>query len=100
MIAALPRPGIPAVNVSGKEEQLQQQAGVQLDLKEDDGEQRDVDQTECIVDDLLGLASQIHSSPAMVPTASIRGDRTPAPMGICTKIFCVLKNPFYPLSVR
>ena len=42
MIAALPRPGIPAVNVSGKEEQLQQQAGVQLDLKEDDGEQRDV----------------------------------------------------------
>lgn len=75
-----------------QKEQLQQQAGVQLDLKEDDGEQRDVDQPESIVTDLLGLASQIHNSPAIVPTASIQRDRTPAPMGICTKIFCVLKK--------
>ncbi len=32
---------------------LQQQAGVQLDLEEDSGKQRDVNQTKQVVDDLL-----------------------------------------------
>jgi hypothetical protein len=67
----LPRPGIPAVNIGGKEEQLQKQAGVQLDLEEDNGKQRDVDQPECIVADLLQARQPDTQQPASVPTASI-----------------------------
>lgn len=71
LLAVLTRPRVPAVNIGGKEEQLQKQAGVQLDLEEDNRKQRNVNQPERVVADLLGLASQIQSNPASVPTASI-----------------------------
>ena len=54
-----------------RKEQLQQQAGVQLDLEENYREQRDVDQAEQVVDDFSLLAYQMHSNPNSVPMASI-----------------------------
>ena len=77
MVAALSRPGIPAVNVSGKEEQLQQQAGIQLDLKEDDGEQRDVDQPESIVTDLLQARQPDAQQPGDGPHGLYPGEIVP-----------------------
>ncbi len=53
MLVGLPGPGIPAVDVGGKEENLQQQAGVELDLKEDNRKQRDVYQTKEVIADFL-----------------------------------------------
>ena len=46
MLVSLPGPGIPAVDVGGKEENLQQQACIELDLKEDNLKQRFVYQAE------------------------------------------------------
>lgn len=45
--------GVPAIDIGREEEQLQKQAGVELDLEEDDRKQRDVYQPERIVTDLL-----------------------------------------------
>ena len=77
MVAALSRPCIPAVNVSGKKEQLQQQAGVKLDLKEDDGEQRDVDQPESIVTDLLQARQPDTQQPGNRPHGLYPGEIVP-----------------------
>ena len=49
MLVSLPGPGIPAVDVGGKEENLQQQACIELDLKEDNRKQRDVYQAEEVI---------------------------------------------------
>ncbi len=53
MLVGLPGPGIPAVDICGKEENLQQQAGIELDLKEDNCKQRDVYQTKEVIADFL-----------------------------------------------
>ncbi len=53
MLVGLPGPGIPAVDICGKEENLQQQAGIELDLKEYNCKQRDVYQTEEVIADFL-----------------------------------------------
>ena len=53
LLTVLPRPGVPAIDIGREEEQLQKQAGVELDLEEDDRKQRDVYQPERIVTDLL-----------------------------------------------
>ena len=53
MLVSLPGPGIPAVDVGGKEENLQQQACIELDLKEDNRKQRDVYQAEEVIADFL-----------------------------------------------
>ena len=53
MAAGLPGPGVPAINVGGKEKDLQQQAGIELNLKENNGKQGDVDQPKRIVADLF-----------------------------------------------
>ena len=83
---------IPTVNV-GAEKQLQQQAGVQLDLEENYREQRDVDQAEQVVDDffLAGVpdAQQPEQrtdgfDPRQIVTARAKG--------MCTRILLVLKK--------
>ncbi|BAN95606.1 hypothetical protein E05_08400 [Plautia stali symbiont] len=53
MAAGLPAPRVPAVHVGDKEEQLQQQAGIQLNLKENHRKQRDVNQTKQVVDNFF-----------------------------------------------
>jgi hypothetical protein len=53
LLAVLPRPGIPAVDIGHEEKELQQQARVQLNLKEDDGKKRNVYQPKRVVNDLL-----------------------------------------------
>ena len=53
MLVGLPGPGIPAVDIRGKKENLQQQAGIELDLKEDNRKQRDVYQSEDVITDFL-----------------------------------------------
>jgi hypothetical protein len=53
------------------EENLQQQACIELDLKEDNRKQRDVYQAEEVIAYFLKARQPIHSNPAIVPTASI-----------------------------
>ena len=71
LLTVLPRPGVPAIDIGREEEQLQKQAGVELDLEEDDRKQRDVYQPERIVTDLLKAGQPDTGKPASVPTASI-----------------------------
>ncbi|MNE94761.1 hypothetical protein D3C80_1927670 [compost metagenome] len=49
----MPGPCVPAVDIRGEEKELQQQAGIELDLEKDNREQRDVNQAERVVADLL-----------------------------------------------